>query len=113
MANYKCIKSFKSLRLKTYESEDKISNLEYDNLFDSEKKNFVEFEDELSCLKLVKKYSSSNKIESSIVKDKKYERAKSNSKSSSKSNRGFGFIMGDMFGTGIPGGFDMDFSTPF
>lgn len=87
MNTYTCGNRFTSSRGESYSYGNKISQNEYDGLSASEQLHF-------------KKNNSTP-----------FSSASSDNDQLGMNNPGL-IAMGDMFGTGIPGGIDMDFTTP-
>jgi hypothetical protein len=88
MNTYTCENRFTSSRGKSYSYGDEIDQNDYDRLSASEQLHF-------------KKNNS-----------RSYSSASSDHNQLFGTNNSGSIAMGDMLGTGIPGGIDMDFTTP-
>lgn len=88
MHTYTCENRFTSSRGESYDYGDKISQNDYDGLSASEQLHF-------------KKNSSTS-----------FSSGSSDDNQLLGMNNPGSIAMGDMLGTGIPGGIDMDFTTP-
>lgn len=94
MNNWECKHKFKSTKGIIFEREDIISDDEYNQLMSDECYNFEPTDEEVSKKKSSTRSSSRKNDEDSFY------------------GQSGNIAMGDMLGTGIPGGMDMDFSTP-
>lgn len=105
MEKYKCTKSFQSIFTnKSYSEGSKLSPEEYDELFDIEKEMFFTGETVEKISKPKPKPINSSSPSNNSLKEW-------TPSSNSNSDMGMNIAMGDMFGTGIPGGMDMDMTT--